>query len=129
MVEFFCQEGKRLGDKVSLKQQIHEITGIPVSALLEGSLSQFSVDERMSWIGPRQTKLEEDMAYSLLGIFDVHMPLIYREGEENAFERLRNKIDKLSKEDQEYIQNLQLIDPRDEKKLVEETNGGLLEES
>ena len=129
LVEFFCQGGKRLGDKISLKQQIHEITGIPVSALLEGSLSEFGVDERMSWIGPRQTKLEEDKAYSLLGIFDVHMPLIYGEGEENAFERLRNKIDKLLKEDRECIQNLQLFDPRDEKKRLEETNGGLLEES
>ena len=37
---------------------------------------------------------EEDEAYSLLGIFDVYMPLIYGEGRENAFKRLREEINK-----------------------------------
>jgi hypothetical protein len=32
-VEFFSQEGDHLGDKTSLERQIHEITGITVSAL------------------------------------------------------------------------------------------------
>jgi hypothetical protein len=51
----------------------------------------------MSWAGRRQTTREEDKAYSLLGIFDVHMPLIYGEGRENALKRLREEIDKASK--------------------------------
>lgn len=70
-VEFYSKDGGRLGDKRSLEQQIHEITGLPTTALQGGHLSQFSVNERMSWIEHRQTKLEEDRAYSLLGIFDV----------------------------------------------------------
>jgi hypothetical protein len=37
---------------------------------------------------------KEDKAYSLLGIFDVYMPLIYGEGRGNAFKRLREEIDK-----------------------------------
>jgi hypothetical protein len=37
------------------------------------------------------------MAYSLLGIFDVNMPLIYGEGQEKALKRLREEIDKASK--------------------------------
>ncbi|OAL33004.1 hypothetical protein AYO22_00089 [Fonsecaea multimorphosa] len=41
------------------------------------------------------------MAYSLLGIFDVYMPLIYGEGRENAFTRLRKKIDKSSQRKRE----------------------------
>jgi len=45
----------------------------------------------MSWADTRQTTREEDMAYSLLGIFDVHMPLIYGEGKENAFRRLNRE--------------------------------------
>lgn len=57
------------------------------------------------------------------------MPLIYEEGEENAFERLRKKIDKLSNEDRECIQHLQFINPRDEKKRIEETKDGVLDES
>jgi len=40
------------------------------------------------------TKREEDAAYSLLGLFDVYMPLIYGEGRENAFIRLREEIEK-----------------------------------
>ena len=73
-VEFFSQECKRLGDKSSLQQQIHEITGISKSALHRDPLPQFSVNERMSWINSRQTKLEEDKAYSLLGSFGVYIP-------------------------------------------------------
>ena len=127
-VEFFSRERKRLGDKRSLKQQIHEITGIADSALQGAPLSLFSVDERLLWIEHRKTKLEEDKAYSLLGIFDIYMSLIYGEGEENAFKRLRTSI-QMEREDQECIQHLRLTDPRDDKKRIEETKGGLLEDS
>ena len=91
-VEFFSQEGKRLGDKKSLELEIHETTGIPVQALQGSPLSQFSVMERMSWAKKRETTREEDMAYSLLGVFDVSMPLIYGEGVESAFRRLQKQI-------------------------------------
>jgi hypothetical protein len=93
-VEFFCSKGNRLGDKRSLEQQIHDITGIAVQALEGTPLSEFSVDERISWARTRQTKREEDRAYSLLGIFNAHMPLIYGEGMESAFSRLEEEIDK-----------------------------------
>lgn len=43
-VEFFSRERQRLGDKTSLKQLLHEITGIAVSALQVGDLSWFDVD-------------------------------------------------------------------------------------
>ena len=124
-VEFFSRERKRLGDKSSLEQQIHEITCIPKSALQGTRLSEFSANKRLSWIERRQTKLEEDKAYSLLGIFDVYIPLIYGEGAASAFRRLREEIDKLEK----CIQDLRLTDPRDDKKRIEDTKGGLLEDS
>ena len=91
-VEFFCSNGKRLGDKKSLEQQIHEITGIEILALQGTPLSMFSVKERMSWAENRETKREEDKAYSLLGIFDIHMSLIYGEGKNNALRRLEEEI-------------------------------------
>ena len=47
--------------------------------------------------GNRDTTRKEDKAYSLLGIFEVHMPLIYGEGRENALKRLREEIDRASK--------------------------------
>ncbi|KIN06945.1 hypothetical protein OIDMADRAFT_150200 [Oidiodendron maius Zn] len=92
-VEFFSKEGVLLGDRGSLEQHIHEITGIPVKALQGGHLSDFNIIERMLWAEKRETKREEDKAYSLLGIFDVHMPLIYGEGRDSAFRRLREGID------------------------------------
>ena len=97
-VEFFSREGERLSDKISLAQEIHEITGISVQALQGNPLSRFSVMERMSWAARRETKREEDAAYSLLGIFDIHMPLIYGEGREKALIRLRKEIEESSKD-------------------------------
>ncbi|KAN0072345.1 hypothetical protein V8E54_009274 [Elaphomyces granulatus] len=96
-VEFFSKEGKQLGSKESLERHIHDVTGIPVKALRGSSLCDFSVPERMSWAEKRETTRKEDKAYSLLGIFNVYMPLIYGEGRENAFKRLREEIDKSSK--------------------------------
>jgi len=95
-VEFFSMENDRLGDKKSQEQLVHEITGIPVQALRGSPLSHFSVAERMSWAEKRKTKREEDGAYSLLGIFDIHMPLIYGEGRNKAFFRLEKAIDESS---------------------------------
>ncbi|KAF4818161.1 Vegetative incompatibility protein HET-E-1 [Colletotrichum tropicale] len=45
----------------------------------------------MSWAASRETKRTEDRAYSLLGIFDINMPLIYGEGHK-AFRRLQEEI-------------------------------------
>ena len=125
LVEFFSQEGKKLGDNTSLKQHIHEITGIPNSALQGAPLFQFSVNERLSWNKHRHTKLEEDRAYSLLGIFDVYISPFYGEGAGGAFRRLMGEIDKLSG----CIQDLRLTDPFDDKKRIEDTKGGLLKDS
>jgi hypothetical protein len=101
MVEFFSIEGQRLGNKSSLVQDIHKATGIPLEALQESaaSLSHFSVDERMSWAVNRETKREEDAAYSLFGLFDLYMPLIYGEGRRNAFIRLYREIRKGSEDE------------------------------
>jgi hypothetical protein len=92
-VEFFSKEGARIGDKISMVYDLHNVTQVSVEAL-EGSLAlrEISVQKRMSWIGERQTTREEDAAYCLLGIFDVHMPLIYGEGGKKAFNRLRKEI-------------------------------------
>ncbi|KAH5574501.1 hypothetical protein HBI24_193910 [Parastagonospora nodorum] len=91
-VEFFSQEGELLGDKLSLQQTLHEITGIALDALKGGPLGNFSIEERLLWAAKRTTKREEDAAYSLFGIFDVHMSLIYGEGREKATKRLLREI-------------------------------------
>jgi Heterokaryon incompatibility protein (HET) len=93
-VEFFSANYKRLGDKLSFQRPIHEITGIPVEALQGCDLKKFSIDERVSWVAKRETKHEEDMAYSLFGFFGVFLPLIYGEGREHAFRRLREEVNR-----------------------------------
>jgi hypothetical protein len=95
-VEFFSANGKHLGSKISLEQIIHEITQIPVGALRNYDLHEFSIDERMAWIGSRKTTVEEDRAYCLLGIFGVFLPLIPGEGEEYALQRLRDEVQRRS---------------------------------
>jgi hypothetical protein len=93
-VEFFSKEGKRLGSRISLEQEIHNITDIPTRILRGTSLTEFSVEERMSWAAKRTTTLKEDKVYCLLGIFGVFLSLIYGEGEAYATLRLREEINK-----------------------------------
>jgi hypothetical protein len=108
-VEFFSVEGVRLGDKDSMMQEIHKITGISIPALQGCPLSRFSVDERMSWAVSRTTTRGEDAAYSLLGIFDIHMPLLYGEGEEKAFSRLRRQIGYISSVENLFQRNQEVL--------------------
>ncbi len=92
-VEFFTTDGQRLGDKRSLEQHIHEITGIAVPALRGSALAQFDIEERFKWAEDyRQTTHEEDWAYCLPGIFGIFMPLIYGEGKGHAVRRLKKEI-------------------------------------
>ncbi|KAI1361461.1 hypothetical protein F5Y08DRAFT_347844 [Xylaria arbuscula] len=94
LVEFFSLEGIWLGDKVKLRRQIRQITRIPTAALCGSPLSDFSRRERMLWAEGRMTKLEEDRAYSLIGIFEISLPLVYGEGVKLALRRLEEEIDK-----------------------------------
>jgi hypothetical protein len=96
-VEFFPVDSEKIGDKKSLGRHISEITGIPIRALQESSISSFSITERISWQDSRKTTRQEDRVYSLLGVCGVYMPLIYGEGEDSAFRRLREEIDKTFK--------------------------------
>ncbi|KAH8680629.1 hypothetical protein BX600DRAFT_490989 [Xylariales sp. PMI_506] len=93
-VQFFSAEWQQLGDKESLVQDLYEITGISVGALQGTPLSEISADVLMSWSAGRQTKRGEDMAYCLLGMFNVYLPPIYGEGKEHALLRLKEEIAK-----------------------------------
>ncbi|KIV78852.1 hypothetical protein PV11_06461 [Exophiala sideris] len=93
-VEFFSSEGNHMGSKSSLEHDIHKLTGISLEVLRGRDLAEVTVEERLSWADYRETSRPEDKAYSLLGIFNIFMPLIYGEGGVNAFARLRKKIAK-----------------------------------
>jgi hypothetical protein len=91
-VKFFTSNWELIGTKQSLCRSIAGITGIDVETLLDpSSLSSASVARKLSWAAERQTTRTEDVAYCLMGIFDVNMPLLYGEGE-RAFIRLQEEI-------------------------------------
>ncbi|KAF1358454.1 HET-domain-containing protein [Lizonia empirigonia] len=92
-VEFFSREGQRIGDKASLDRLVHDITGIPLAALRNCPLDQFSTSERMRWAEKRTTTEEEDIVYCLLGLLGISMPVTYGEGQENARRRLQAEIE------------------------------------
>jgi hypothetical protein len=96
-VEFFSKEGKQLGSRMSLEQEIHKITKLPTEALRGQRLTEFSVEERISWAATRTTTLEEDRVYCLLGVCGVFLPLLYGEGEAYARLRLEEEIQKRQK--------------------------------
>lgn len=91
-VRFFSQSWTFLGTKQDLMLILVEKTGIPAHILADPSLiSSCSISMRMTWMRDRQTTRREDLAYCLLGIFDVNMPLLYGEGSK-AFRRLQKVI-------------------------------------
>jgi hypothetical protein len=91
-VRFFSKEGVTLGTKRSLEQEIHETTRVPIEALRGRPLSEFSIEERLSWTAKRITTFIEDKVYCLLGIFRVYLLPIYGEGEAHATIRLMKEI-------------------------------------
>ena len=73
-------------------QVLADVTHIDSEVLRDREqLWKTSVATRMSWASIRETTREEDVAYSLLGIFNINMPLLYGEGT-NAFQRLQEEI-------------------------------------
>ncbi|KAF1952777.1 HET-domain-containing protein [Byssothecium circinans] len=92
-VEFFSCEGRRIGDKKSLEPLVHEVTGIPLKALWNGPLDEFTIDERREWARNRETSEEEDKIYCLLGILDIFIPAAYGEGMEKAWRRLQMELE------------------------------------
>jgi len=91
-VLFFGKDWIYLGERVQLSDPISKVTRIQEKVLRNSATaSRASVARRMSWASGRKTTRVEDLAYSLLGIFDVHMPLLYGEGDK-AFLRLQEEI-------------------------------------
>ncbi|KIW91878.1 uncharacterized protein Z519_07848 [Cladophialophora bantiana CBS 173.52] len=91
-VSFYDRNWVFLGTKDNLAEDLSNITGIDRDVLIgQRRHSSCSIAQRMSWASKRQTERIEDRAYSLLGIFDVSMPMLYGEGE-RSFTRLQEEI-------------------------------------
>ncbi|KAI0440789.1 HET-domain-containing protein [Xylaria telfairii] len=99
-VEFFNATWDSIGTRGSLAKAISSNIRIDTSQLEAGpnrpELGSFSVYTKMTSAYQRETTRPEDRAYSLMGLFEVNMPLLYGEGSSKAFERLQGEIIKES---------------------------------
>jgi hypothetical protein len=104
---FFAQDWTSIGYKASivandqnsdevcadLTKEISRITEIPIEYLVgQKAIGQACLAQRMYWAARRDTTRAEDRAYSLMGLFDINMPILYGEGLEKAFSRLQQEI-------------------------------------
>jgi len=96
---FFGAGWFQIGRKAELEGILEQVTGIPRTVLSQKTrLDQVSVADRMNWASNRQTSREEDIAYCLMGLFDVNMPMLYGEGRK-SFIRLQEEIIKQTQDD------------------------------
>ncbi|KAK4446153.1 vegetative incompatibility protein HET-E-1 [Podospora aff. communis PSN243] len=91
-VHFLDSSWNFRGTKAQLVDKLAEITGIRLSVLqANDDLYLVPAVEKMAWASRRSTSRLEDMAYCLMGIFDVNMPLLYGEGGK-SFRRLQEEV-------------------------------------
>jgi hypothetical protein len=103
LLEFFDSEWNYIGSEVDLAPLISTITLIEEEVLLDSSrIGSVPIGRRLSWAARRQTTRAEDMAYCLLGILDINMPLLYGE-RERAFVRLQEEIVKVSNDHSIFV--------------------------
>lgn len=89
----------QFGTKSSLNVLISSVTKIDPEFITRSSkIQQASVAQKMSWASDRTTTRVEDIAYCLMGLLDVNMPLLYGEGSK-AFFRLQLEIIKTSSDE------------------------------
>lgn len=86
---FFDRNWVQLGSKVSLQDQLSAAAHISKEYLFTPRYASVAI--KMSWAASRFTTRREDIAYCLLGLFNVNMPLLYGEGIK-AFWRLQQAI-------------------------------------
>ncbi|KAF9458425.1 heterokaryon incompatibility protein-domain-containing protein [Collybia nuda] len=98
VVVFYAEDWVDIGSKASLRNAISTITGISTTVLRARYTTirdTVPIAVRLSWAADRITTREEDRTYSLLGLFDINMPLLYGEGQK-AFTRFQHEIIKKS---------------------------------
>jgi hypothetical protein len=84
IVEFYNIDWQKLGTKHERMDIISHITIIDVGVLGGMDSQCFSIAKRMSWASRRTTTRLEDVAYSLLGLFGVNMPICIVKAERHS---------------------------------------------
>jgi hypothetical protein len=91
-VQFFDTNWRFIGTKAGMAEQIAQATNVDIDTLRTSeAMYSRSVAQRLSWAARREATRVEDLAYSLLGIFQINMAMLYGEGQE-AFLRLQKEI-------------------------------------
>lgn len=87
------RDEQRVNDKdnESVTAILTKVTGIPEADIRNFVPGCTRVSEKMRWASQRTTSRIEDMAYSLLGLFDMTMPIAYGDGA-RAFYKLMSAI-------------------------------------
>ena len=87
-----------IGTKATLKSAISSITGISIEVLSNSDeVFKASIAQKFSWASRRHATRTEDIAYCLLGIMNVSLPLLYGEGHD-AFVRLQMELLRVTNE-------------------------------
>ncbi|KAI6161650.1 hypothetical protein EDD17DRAFT_654764 [Pisolithus thermaeus] len=73
-------------------EELEKATGIESQFLTDFSPGVDDARSRLRWASWRHTTRDEDIAYSLFGIFDLHLPVMYGESAEKALGRLLVEI-------------------------------------
>lgn len=122
---FYDATWSLIGMKTKMATVVQQITGIPRPFLVGwASLHEASISQRMSWAANRVTKRKEDIAYCLLGIFGITMPMIYGE-DDRAFRRLQMEIIKDVEDDSIFAWGLSAREV-DSNRSPDAVAGGLL---
>jgi len=102
-VQFFNKDWRSIGYKRTLAPTLACITRIPKHILTDGLRgNRPCVAQIMSWAANRTTRRVEDRAYSLMGLLDVNMPMLYGEGKK-AFHRLQLEIIRASNDQSIFV--------------------------
>ena len=97
MMKFYGKDWVPISNSVNDKQDLRilhalsQATGIPRHDLRHFRPGTRDVHEKMMWASNRTTTRVEDMAYCLIGIFDVSLTIAYGEGQ-RAFYRLMETL-------------------------------------
>jgi hypothetical protein len=92
IVEFYNAKWEPLGTKSSLVTALAAATKIEEKYLKNrANIKDASIGTRFSWAALRETTRVEDLAYCMLGLVDINMPMLYGEGP-RAFYRLQLEI-------------------------------------
>ncbi|KAG1835786.1 hypothetical protein DFJ58DRAFT_750031 [Suillus subalutaceus] len=79
-------------DSVAIMQELEYATGIDRRAVMAFRPGMRDIREKLQWASTRITTLQEDIAYSLSGVFGVRLRVDYGEKKQNALGRLLQEI-------------------------------------